>query len=515
MRAARLALGLTTFCLGCQQAGAPEAGPAAPTVDEGAELPTAILYPKPQPAPPRIGVLATRVYVRSQPRPGSTEIGALHLGNVVELKATQASGVEGCDGGWLPIKPEGYVCKNKDVTRDVDSDPLLAALQRRGGDFDRPNPYRYAKSRLSPWYRKIPTAAEQRRSEGAHLDQLKRARSGEVPRALRGADTTIGKSPIPKMLQDGAWSPFAKHHGHPKRVRGGFVPARSSIAFVDELSAEGRSFLLTQDFSLVPKDRVDIQSPSAFRGLKLAQSARLPIAFVRGQDSPVFRLAQGGNVRPASVGDTLRGKVERTGGTWKRLSWVGLSGRVLSRGSRRYLETRQDGLFIEDDLKASVIRKHPPRGFELTRGEKWIDISIHRGTLVAYEGRRAVFATLISPGISGYRRDGDGRPAKHATPTGTFRLEWKHRSTTMSPDPERKSYYLSEVAWTQFFHMPFALHAAYWHDRFGEPKSGGCVNLSPADAKWLFEWTLPDLPPGWHSVRSGGARGPGTWVRIR
>ncbi len=515
MRLARLAIGLLTLCLSCQESGAPEVSPATPAESDTVELPTAILYPKPRPAPPRLGVLATRVYVRAQPRAGSMEIGALHLGNVVELKATNPSGVEGCVGGWLPVKPEGFVCNDKDVTQNVDSDPLLAALQRRGGNFDRANPYRYAKSRLSPWYRKIPTPTEQRRSEGAHLDQLKRARAGKAPRALRGADVEVGKSPVPKMLQGGAWSPFAKHHRHPPRVRGGFVPARSSIAFVDELSAEGRSFLLTQEFGLVPKDRVEIQSPSTFRGLPLARSARLPLAFVRGQDSPVYRMAKAGAVRPASLGSTLRGKVEPTGNTWKRLTWVGLTGRVLSRGSRRYLETRQDGLFIEDDFRASVIRQHPPKGFELAPGEKWIDISIHRGTLVAYEGQRAVFSTLISPGISGYKRDGEGRPAKHATPTGTFRLEWKHRSTTMSPDPERRSYFLSEVAWTQFFHMPFALHAAYWHDDFGQPKSGGCVNLSPADAKWLFEWTLPELPDGWHGVRSGGARGPGTWVRIR
>jgi hypothetical protein len=85
----------------------------------------------------------------------------------------------------------------------------------------------------------------------------------------------------------------------------------------------------------------------------------------------------------------------------------------------------------------------------------------------------------------------------------------------MSPDPQRKSYYLAEVPFAQFFHMPFALHAAYWHDDFGEPKSGGCVNLSPEDARWLFDWTDPPLPDGWHSVRSGDGRGDGTWVRIR
>jgi hypothetical protein len=26
------------------------------------------------------------------------------------------------------------------------------------------------------------------------------------------------------------------------------------------------------------------------------------------------------------------------------------------------------------------------------------------------------------------------------------------------------------------------------------------VNLAPRDARWLFFWTLPELPSGWHGV---------------
>ena len=161
-----------------------------------------------------------------------------------------------------------------------------------------------------------------------------------------------------------------------------------------------------------------------------------------------------------------------------------------------------------------VIRGREPEGLDLKEGEKWIDVSIHCGSLVAYEGRTPVFATLISPGLRGYKRI-KGKPAKNTTPTGAFRIEWKHITQTMSPDPKKMTYYLSEVPYTQFFHMPFALHGAYWHDRFGEPKSGGCVNLSIADSKWLFGWTEPKLPAGWHSVRSGDDRGDGTWVVVR
>jgi hypothetical protein len=34
----------------------------------------------------------------------------------------------------------------------------------------------------------------------------------------------------------------------------------------------------------------------------------------------------------------------------------------------------------------------------------------------------------------------------------------------------------------------YGLHGTYWHDNFGTPMSHGCVNLSNADAQWLFNW---------------------------
>jgi len=60
----------------------------------------------------------------------------------------------------------------------------------------------------------------------------------------------------------------------------------------------------------------------------------------------------------------------------------------------------------------------------------------------------------------------------------------------------------SEVPWNQNFSGPYALHAAYWHDRWGELASGGCINVSPIDGRWLYEeFTEPRVPPGWHGVR--------------
>jgi len=41
----------------------------------------------------------------------------------------------------------------------------------------------------------------------------------------------------------------------------------------------------------------------------------------------------------------------------------------------------------------------------------------------------------------------------------------------------------------------------------------GCVELSPVDAKFLYEFTLPRLNPGF-MARSAGNKSPGTPVRI-
>ncbi len=46
----------------------------------------------------------------------------------------------------------------------------------------------------------------------------------------------------------------------------------------------------------------------------------------------------------------------------------------------------------------------------------------------------------------------------------------------------------------QYFEDGYALHGAYWHDRFGVPKSHGCINLAPEDARRLFFFTEPEVP---------------------
>jgi lipoprotein-anchoring transpeptidase ErfK/SrfK len=137
------------------------------------------------------------------------------------------------------------------------------------------------------------------------------------------------------------------------------------------------------------------------------------------------------------------------------------------------------------------------------KNARFIRVSLSQQTLVAYDGPEPVFATLVSTGKEGFE-----------TPQGLFRIQQKHVSATMDGlVGSDEAYSIEDVPWTMYFTGSIALHAAFWHDHFGEVHSHGCVNLAPADARWLFRFTTPVLPSGYHGVVAGHDN-PGTWVAI-
>jgi hypothetical protein len=54
---------------------------------------------------------------------------------------------------------------------------------------------------------------------------------------------------------------------------------------------------------------------------------------------------------------------------------------------------------------------------------------------------------------------------------------------------------------------------AFWHDAFGFRRSHGCVNLSPRDALWFFNWTDPIMPQNVDELHVGEGS-PNTWVWV-
>jgi hypothetical protein len=154
--------------------------------------------------------------------------------------------------------------------------------------------------------------------------------------------------------------------------------------------------------------------------------------------------------------------------------------------------------------RLGVVRAQPrPRLIEAT--ERWILVDLSEQTLVAYAGDTPVYATLVSTG----RDEEDKR-----TPPGIWRITHKLRSGRMSGGTGDSYHYVSDVPWIQYFNEGIALHGVYWHNALGWPQSNGCVNLTPHDARWLFEWTEATLPPGWYSMLTSAAR-PGTWVVVQ
>jgi hypothetical protein len=111
-------------------------------------------------------------------------------------------------------------------------------------------------------------------------------------------------------------------------------------------------------------------------------------------------------------------------------------------------------------------------------GSHWVAIDLFEQTLVAYEGDRPVFATLISSGLP-----------KTETNEGIFEV-WAAlpRDAMSGAAGAPNAYALQSVPWVLYFDNSISLHGTYWHDTFGYRRSRGCVNLSISDARWVFEW---------------------------
>ena len=149
---------------------------------------------------------------------------------------------------------------------------------------------------------------------------------------------------------------------------------------------------------------------------------------------------------------------------------------------------------------------------EVGEGERWIEIDLsHQVARRVRRNASREYVTLASTG----RTRTPGPEFNYLTPTGLFRIRGKHLTSTMDDDaPGAPPYSLEDVPYVMYFHGAYAFHSAFWHDRFGRPRSHGCINLAPKDAKWLYEWSGPDLPPSWHGG-SATEENPGTWVRIQ
>lgn len=467
----------------------PAEASAAPT--ESSAVPSQTASPQAEPPPkPRALSVGYFTWIWPTPKADGRFLGQVRIGESVALKSTElVRGVQ-CSRGFYAIEPRGYVCADRTVT--IDPTPreraIAEAMAPRKGAF----PYRYGLSNGAPMYSRVPTASEQKRKEGIYGPA---GRWRKLSPGLRAHEDLAVSEPIaldaerPSFLA-GKESPFAERQDLVKDE----IPLGSMLSFSRAFEAEGRTWLLSSDLTLVPADRVRPFKPSAFHGTKLGAGVELPIAWMRATEKKK-RVRRG------------PGAFEVTSDAWPARAFVMLAAGREEAGGEAFLETKEKdasgGALWILEADATVVKARDTLAFGVKDREKWLIVSITQGTLVAYEGLTPVYATLVSPGAGGVPVKGGDAVKNSTTPLGTYHITYKDKAATMSPEKgDHRSFWIADVPYTQYFNPPFALHAAYWHERFGEPTSAGCVNLSPLDAEALFAWTDPAVPEGW-----GGATG--------
>jgi hypothetical protein len=221
--------------------------------------------------------------------------------------------------------------------------------------------------------------------------------------------------------------------------------------------------------------------PSTLVGEDLS-SSQLPMAFVpAGDPAPLFRLEDAGARAVGRAEPYARAHVTGT----REIDGVDY---VLL----------DDGLALRrDDVRLATLVQRPE---DVAADARWVHVDLDEQTLVAYEGDEPRYATLVASGKPGWD-----------TPTGLHRIANKLAVFTMKGDDPREGYYeVEDVPWTMFYDGGYALHGAYWHDAFGSPRSHGCTNLSPADARFVYTFTAPDVPDGWQ----GRLHAKGSWVYL-
>ncbi len=259
----------------------------------------------------------------------------------------------------------------------------------------------------------------------------------------------------------------------------------------DEEGEEHRLGLLPNGLFVRARD-LKAESGSDFEGMVIDKQHQLPVAFVVKRGVNYFKLEEN---KPQKAGELE---------FHERIS---LTGRFRTIDKLRYWATSDDRWVRHKDV--TVVRRlheYP----EFANGQqKWMDVSVITGTLVLYEGKEPVFATLVSVG-----RDRLGDPKTTAsTERGVFEVTEKH-ITDRGADPKAATprYEVYDIPWSLTLSSGAKLHAALWHDRFGIEYTEGALHVSPRDGARIFGWATPELPEGWHGVSAAGDK---TLVRIR
>jgi hypothetical protein len=487
----RRVLSCAVLCvaLGCREPPRQDkpAGPAA----SGA---SAKLAPPP-PAPahdagPPVRLFARKfvVKVRSAASKDAPRIGYMRMGALQMAKTAEPVGYDKCRKGWFEMETGGFVCATVDIA------PFRGKRlpERRPTQPDRsallPYPYGYSRAKNTPVYRRLPSDEEAAQWEGYRIPGVALVDGGAPVSVDAGAQPATD---APIAAGDPGSGNEEKVDAGPPTLEsllgeeGTVVTRRMERGFYVSLDREmkrgARRYWRTQSNGFIPERRLLLVKGTDFRGVRLKEAgSSLPVAFVMSDKHDAFVLSTQGKPRR-----------DKKAGYHHMFHVVG----EVTFGTTTYLVADDGRHYRMQD----VTRIDPrPRPEGVTETERWVDVDLTHQSLVAYEGDMPVLATLIS---SGRIKDPEDPLKNFETPVGEFRISSKHLTATMDGDHALDGpYSIEDVPYVMYFQLAFAIHSAFWHNSFGRPRSHGCINVPPDDARWLFDWTLPVVPEGWHGA---------------
>ena len=411
-------------------------------------------------------------------------------------------GKPGCLAGFWELESGGFVCNVRDVVAFYGRRPPERPPSK--ADREAVLPYEYGINRRNntAMYRRLPTDEEAVEFEGYHIPGTEPPDGGVLaaPSGEGIAPENVGTPIVDPAGTNAAAMQELAVVNTPEPVDAGGPPTLASlrgeedsallrrlvkgfyISLDHDVRVRQRHYWRTLSNGYVPYDRLSTVRWPSFRGKVVdGTTVSLPAAYVVVETASTYRKTDDGRMRrsgQASFHDFFRA----TG--------------VEQINDKEYVAIEGD-LYIERRAVRYVTPiTELPDG--LAEGEKWIDVDLAAQTLVAYEGNRPVYVTLVSTGRILVVNDPE---LDRRTPPGDYRITSKHVATTMDGDSAVDGpYSIEDVPYVMYFQLAYALHSAFWHNRFGRTKSHGCVNLAPLDAKWVFEWTAPHVPLSWHGA---------------
>lgn len=451
------ALGCAAFLMACgNKADKPAPPPVSAAPAPSIEAPAAVAQPD-YPEGTHSLELTRTVPVRLDPGDDGKRIGTVAIDTRVGWVRTAKA--KGCAKPWVEIRPRGWIC----------------------GEHVKP-------SKLQPYGREVPMLERGEIVPGIYGRITAQGQSIYALHKPEDKKPDKKKGPVtsPKEL-DAPPKDIKMVEDHP-------IVGTLTVRQYEELTVGGRVYwrISAKGNEYVLKSVINVLRPSDFRGTRLGDDTgwELPIAFVwpRNNWQQTWTYQQPGKIANRQVPARMPVPVLEVA--------AGKDGKPMAFriGEAEWINV--------GDVRVYKPIDPPPL---LKPAERWIDIDLDNQILVAFEGTTPVYATMISSGTK-----------ETPTATGLYRMWLKESEADMKNLKAEDPYSVATVPWTQFFFPDddLAVHTAYWHDAFGKPRSHGCVNLAPRDARWLYYWSDPQVPPGW-TMTTGVVEAPGSVVRVR